>query len=388
MRYISFLLIGSDIYSFNTFYHITTKHIVECSAVTTILFFFFIQMLTRPMLRLFLSRGCLAITTFRELRRVSNSTTETTGNRSTADASILLNRLNRISSEQRDFLFGSAEKSEPYSSLFDTVNGIYADKMKHEQRSEIDLYIEKQRDYYMQRLGEEVAEFMNEHSDRLKDYERHELDHFQNELLNDTKEFSDQRQKECRMRLEDDIRKYQLSVIPVSTENEEITNRTKDIEQDSSLGCDALISAYVDRRHNFYEQLLNNEIVEFMHKRKLFYEELLQTRLSRKAENARQLIEEFQANREAYHKAKLERDAEWMSNSFQGHYEKCFLQCFARYSWLCYRREKIKHGSDHALSIPDMVKNIPLSIILDEYEKETMSDIGRDTFLKAARRLS
>lgn len=326
------------------------------------------------------------------VRKVSGSTFEGSSPRSTSDSTILLNHLNKISTEQKEFLFGSAEKDESTGSLFDAVNGIYADSMKQAQRTEIDLFIEKQREHYIQRLDEEVTEFMSEQSEVLKEFERHELDHFQNELLNDTKEFSDQRQKECRIRLEEDVRKYQFSVIPVrDEERKELSNEKGGGDKESSVDCDALIAAYVDRRHNFYEQLLNNEIVEFMHKRKLFYEELLQTRLSRKAESVKLFIEDFQAKREAYYKAKLERDAEWMSNSFQGHYEKCFLQCFARYAWLFYR-QRMMHGGDNevqnVISIPDMVKEIPLSVILDEYEKETMSDIGRDIFLKAARRLA
>lgn len=294
----------------------------------------------------------------------------------TGDSSILLSKLVKISSERKEFLFGSADKELQGESLFDTVNKMYAGAMRSAQKTEIGLFIGKQREHYIHRLDEEVTEFLNEKSEGLKEFERHELDHFQNELLNDTKEFSDQRQKECQLRLEEDVRKYQFSVIPLSSD---------DNGCDTSGESQSLISSYIDRRHNFYEHLLNREIVEYMHKRKIFYEELLRTRLARKAECVRDSIEKFQAKRETHYKEKLERDADWMSNSFQGHYEKCFLQCFARYAWLFYRQQAMK-TSDIATT-PEIVRGIPLKNILDEYERETMADVGRDVFLKAARSL-
>lgn len=307
------------------------------------------------------------------------------------DQPILLNHLKKISSDQKEFLFGCPEKSGSAESLFDSINGTYADSMKNMQRKEIDLYIEKQREYYIQRLDEEVTEFISEQSEILKEFERHELEYFQNELSNDTKEFSDQRQKECRIRLEDDVQKYHFSVAPPRKEKNDNALSEREGTRGAYGECDTLITAYVNRRHYFYEQILNNEIVEYVRKRKLFYEELLQTRLLRKAETVKVSVEEFQAKREAYYKSKLNRDAEWMSNSFQGHYEKCFLQCFARYAWLHYRQRNISN-SEQALhngtSVSQLVSEIPLSRVLDEYDKETMSDIGRDLFLKAAYRLA
>lgn len=325
-------------------------------------------------------------------RWVSSSPIESAvSTRSLNDQSILLSHLKKISSQQKEFLFGSSEKNNSSESLFDSINNAYAESMKNIQRSEVDLYIEKQREYYIQRLDEEVTEFISEQSEILKEFELHELDYFQNELSNDSKEFSDQRQKECRIRLEDDVRKYQFSLIPSRKEKNDDAGSEKEGPCESPVECDTLISAYVNRRHNFYEQILNNEIVEYVRKRKIFYEELLQTRLSRKAETVKLSVEEFQAKREAYYKSKLHRDAEWISNSFQGHYEKCFLQCFARYAWLHYRKRNMKNKKmipREDTSISQLVREIPLSTVLDEYEKETMGDIGRDLFLKAAYRLA
>lgn len=297
--------------------------------------------------------------------------------------SAFFDRLALISNEQKEFLFGTSGK-EFGENFFDSINKKYADMIKQTQRKEMDIYIEKQRKHYIRRLDEEVTEFAMEQADHLKDFERHELNHFQNELLNDVKEFSDQRQNECRRRLEEDVRKYQISLCSTKSEDSRISSSSP-----SSSRSAELVSAYVDRRHNFYELLLNNEIVEFAHKRKVFYEELLQTRLQRKAESFAVKRDNFQANREAYYKEKLERDVEWMSNSFQGHYEKCFLQCFSRYAWLMYRQSinDANRSSKGPNFISDLVNKIPLSIILAEYEKETLSDSSSDVFFKAARRL-
>lgn len=305
--------------------------------------------------------------------------------------SVLLNHLKAISSVQKNFLFGNTEKNGSPDSLFDSINDTYADSMKKMQKLETDLFIEKQRNHYIERLDDEVAEFISEHSEILKEFEIHELEYFQNELSNDTKEFSDHRQKECRIRLEEDIQKYQLSIIPSQREEIEEVVVEKEENSETSGELDGLISSYINRRHNFYEQTLNDEIIEYVHKRKLFYEELIQTRLLRKAETVKSSVEKFQAKREAYYKSKLHRDAERMSNAFQGHYEKCFLQCYARYAWLHFR-QRDKNNSDKIassmISTAQLVREIPLLSILEEYERSTISDMGRDLFLKAAHRLT
>lgn len=292
--------------------------------------------------------------------------------------------LNTISNELKLFVFGNSNNTEA-SNFFDIVNSRYVESMKKAQQTEIDSFLEKTREHYIQRLDEEVTEYMSEQFEHLRDFERREIDNFQTELLNDTKEFSDCRQRECQSRLEEDVRKYQFSLFPPNKEmNTELSLKA----EGTGPSPDSSISSYIDRRHHFYEQLLNNETVEFMQKRKLFYEELLQTRLSKMAEHAKNRVEEFQAKREAYYKTKLDCDVEWMSNSFQGHYEKCFLQCFARYAWLFYRQKKLQESDKSSLLISDLVNSIPLSTILDEYEKNTLADAARDIFLKAARTVS
>lgn len=325
-------------------------------------------------------------------RWISSSSTESSATcTSVNNQSVLLNHLKAISSVQRKFLFGNSEKNGSPDSLFGSINDTYADSMKEMQKLEIDLFIEKQRNHYIQRLDEEVSEFISENSEILKEFEVHELDYFQNELSNDTKEFSDQRQKECRIRLEDDVQMYRLSIAPSRREGIEEVVVEKEEKRETLGELDERILSYVNKRHSFYEQTLNDEITEYMHKRKLFYEELIQTRLLRKAEAVKASIEKFQAKREAYYKSKLHRDAEKMSNAFQGHYEKCFLQCFARYAWLHFRqRDKndLDTVASGVTSIAQLVKEIPLLSILDEYERETISDIGRDLFLKAAHRLT
>ncbi|KAG5487110.1 hypothetical protein LSCM1_07782 [Leishmania martiniquensis] len=354
---------------------------------------------------------------------------------------VLKELLNSVSAGQQNFLFGSdRDATEPAGgvlratgSFFESINTAYEGRMLQEQQVEVENFVAKRRIHYMQRLSEETEEFRREQKEIHDEIQRLEAEKYKNDLNNDVVQFTKAREAEYEGRLHADVEKYHnallayrarlkndqpaangeavakqlnMNVIEMMQEME-IEDTLRDFGDAAGIGNDLSdqdIRSYVVERTCFYEKVVQDEVHYFTKRRKNFYEDLLEARAARHAAKIRADTEKFHNQRRSYYDERLTADGSWMAKCFQEHYNRCFLQSYARRAWIEHRRyqatlegiklfvengEKVPAISDPAdISISTLNAEIPLSNILDMYEAENMAEVTRDVFLKAARRVA
>lgn len=347
--------------------------------------------------------------------------------------------LQRIASQQQIFLFGEDGTQRKGGSLasqnsfFSLVNSCYEGRILQEQQKEVELYVAKRRAHYEQRLTEGTEEFRREQREVLDEAQRKDCEKYKKELANDVKEFTAGRQKEYEERLQEDIYKYSSALRStrrsppkkeatkgdktsarsleenLSTDGRSLAESFDDADSadDEDGVCELTeedVRMYVEQRLLLYESALESELDEFTRRRKAFYEDLLDARANRHAAKVRTSTDEFRAQRQRVYEDYLGQDAMWMAKAFQAHYEACFLQCYARQAWLKYRhgstfngKQQVGkdanydgHGADlfSTITMSSLEKEVPLSSVVQTFEKETISEVSRDVFLKAARRIA
>ncbi|KAG5487665.1 hypothetical protein LSCM4_08110 [Leishmania orientalis] len=354
---------------------------------------------------------------------------------------VLKELLNSVSAGQQNFLFGSErDATDPAGgvlratgSFFESINTAYEGRMLQEQQVEVENFVAKRRVHYMQRLSEETEEFRREQKEIHDEIQRLEAEKYKNDLNNDVTHFTKAREAEYEGRLHADVEKYynallayrarlkndqpgangevmgkqlNMNVIEVMQEME-IDDTLRDFGDAAGIGNDLSdqdIRSYVVERTCFYEKVVQDEVHYFTKRRKSFYEDLLEARAARHAAKIRADTEKFHNQRRSYYDERLTADGSWMAKCFQEHYNRCFLQSYARRAWIEHRRyqatlegiklcgengEKVPAISNLAdISISTLNAEIPLSTILDMYETENMAEVTRDVFLKAARRVA
>ncbi|AIN95546.1 hypothetical protein LPMP_051050 [Leishmania panamensis] len=355
---------------------------------------------------------------------------------------ILKELLNSVSAGQQNFLFGSdRDAADPTAgilratgSFFEAVNTAYEGRMLQEQQVEVENFVLKRRTHYTQRLNEETEEFRREQKEIHDEIQRLEAEKYKSDLNNDVIQFTKARETEYEVRLHADVEKYHnallayrarakkndsvgadgeatakqisMNVIEIMQEME-IDDTLRDFGNAAGIGNDLSdqdIRSYVVQRTCFYEKVVRDEVHDFTKRRKSFYEDLLEARAVRHSAKIRADTERFHSQRQGYYEERLTADGSWMAKCFQEHYNRCFLQSYARRAWIEHRRyqatlegiklftedsEKVPVISDPAdISISTLNAEIPLSTILDMYESENMAEITRDVFLKAARRVA
>ncbi|GET85840.1 hypothetical protein, unknown function [Leishmania tarentolae] len=355
---------------------------------------------------------------------------------------VLKELLNSVSEGQQNFLFGSAEDAgEPTAgvlratgSFFESINTAYEGRMLQEQQVEVENFVAKRRIHYMQRLNEETEEFRREQKEIHDEIQRLEAEKYKSELNNDVIQFTKTRETEYEARLHADVEKYHNALlayrarvkksdqlgadgkVPPKQMNMNVIEMMQEMEMDDILRdfgdaagigndlSDEDIRSYVVQRTCFYEKVVQEEIHDFTKRRKSFYEDLLEARAVRQAAKIRADTEKFHNERQSYYDERLTADGSWMAKCFQEHYNRCFLQSYARRAWIEHRRyqatlegiklftennEKVPAISNPAdIGISTLNAEIPLSTILDMYESENMAEVTRDVFLKAARRVA
>lgn len=355
---------------------------------------------------------------------------------------ILKDILRSISAGQQTFLFGSnkvgqdtAEKAlRATGTFFESINTAYEGRMLQEQQVEVDKYLEKRRLYYVQRVDEETEEFRQEQKALHEEIERFESQKYMSELDNDIVQFTKVRVAEYEGRLNADVEKYYNALLayrsrmkknetgksagkaPSINLNSRLQAVIDEMELEDSISdfgdaagsgndiTDQDIRAYVVQRTCFYEQCAQDEAHDFTVSRRTFYEELLEARAIRHAAKVRSDTEKFRKERQEYYDQRLTNDSAWMTQCFKEHYDRCFLQSYARIAWLAHRRyqatqegikiaqkkgERIPAISNPSkMSVSALNEEIPLAQILDTYEAENIAEASRDAFLKAARRVA
>ncbi|CAC9444257.1 hypothetical protein, unknown function [Leishmania infantum JPCM5] len=355
---------------------------------------------------------------------------------------VLKELLNSVSAGQQNFLFGSdKDAGDPTvgvlratGSFFESINTAYEGRMLQEQQVEVENFVAKRRIHYMQRLNEETEEFRREQKEIHDEIQRLEAEKYKNDLNNDVIQFTKARETEYEARLHADVEKYHNALLayrarakksdqlgangetPLKQLNMNVIEIMQEMEMDDTLRdfgdaagigndlSDQDIRSYVVQRTCFYEKVVQDEVHEFTKRRKSFYEDLLEARAVRHAAKVRADTEKFHSQRQSYYDERLTADGSWMAKCFQEHYNRCFLQSYARRAWIEHRRyqatlegiklvtengEKVPAISNPSdISISTLNAEIPLSTILDMYESENMAEVTRDVFLKAARRVA
>ncbi|CBZ23462.1 hypothetical protein, unknown function [Leishmania mexicana MHOM/GT/2001/U1103] len=355
---------------------------------------------------------------------------------------VLKELLNSVSAGQQNFLFGSdKDAGDPTvgvlratGSFFESINTAYEGRMLQEQQVEVENFVVKRRIHYMQRLNEETEEFRREQKEIHDEIQRMEAEKYKNDLNNDVIQFTKARETEYEARLHVDVEKYHNALLayrarvkksdqlgadgetPLKQLNMNVIEIMQEMEMDDTLRdfgdaagigndlSDQDIRSYVVQRTCFYEKVVQDEVHDFTKRRKSFYEDLLEARAVRHAAKVRADTEKFHSQRQRYYDERLTADGSWMAKCFQEHYNRCFLQSYARRAWIEHRRyqatlegiklftendEKVPAISNPAdISISTLNAEIPLSTILDMYESENMAEVTRDVFLKAARRVA
>ncbi|KAK7197853.1 hypothetical protein NESM_000738900 [Novymonas esmeraldas] len=355
---------------------------------------------------------------------------------------VLKELLNSVSAGQQNFLFGSdKDAADPTAgvlratgSFFESINTAYEGRMLQEQQVEVETYVMKRRVHYTQRLNEETEEFRREQKEIHDEIQRLEAEKYKNDLNNDVTQFTQARETEYEACLHADVEKYhsallayrarpKKSEIPSAEEHSavkqlsmnvteimremEIDDTLRDFGDAAGIGNDLSdqdIRSYVVQRTCFYEKCVQDEVRYFTKRRKSFYEDLLEARGVRHTAKIRADTEQFRTQRQNYYDERLTADGSRMAKCFQEHYNRCFLQSYARRAWIEHRRyqaslegiklfaengERVPAISDPAdITVSALSAEIPLSTILDVYESENMAEVTRDVFLKAARRVA
>lgn len=355
---------------------------------------------------------------------------------------ILKDLLSTVSVGQKHFLFGTGSEAgdmekdslRATGNFFDSINTAYEGKMLQEQQVEVENYVMKRRGHYTQRLNEETEEFRREQKEIHDEIHRIETQKYKNELISDIAHFTRKREAEYEAHLSSDVEKYYMALLAYhaqlkksgkssgaisdltksltmnvleAVEEMESEAAIRDFGNAAGVGNDLTdkdIRSYVVQRASFYEKCVQDEVRSFTQRRKAFYEELLEARAVRHAAKIRVDTEKFRQERRLYYDDRLSIDGSWMTKCFHEHYSRCFLQSYARKAWVSHRRyeatqEGIKIFTEKGEKIPAIPNpseisitalntEIPLSQVLDTYENENMTEVTRDVFLKAARRVA
>lgn len=355
---------------------------------------------------------------------------------------ILKDILHSVAAGQQAFLFGThSDAADPVNGVlratgtfFESINTAYEGRMLQEQQIEVETYVEKRRVHYAHRLDEETEEFRQEQKEIHEEIHRMEAEKYKKELNNDVVQFTKSRETEYEVRLYADVEKYYNALLAYQSrmkENSKATSAGETLSTQLNMNLQAVIDemeledsirdfsstagsgnditdqdirSYVVQRTCFYEKCAQDEVHDFTERRRTFYEELLEARAIRHAAKVRSDTEKFRKVRQTYYDDRLTHDGSWMTQCFQEHYNRCFLQAYSRRAWIDHRRyqatqegikiftkkgEKIPAISDPAtISVAALNAEIPLTEILDMYESENMAEITRDVFLKAARRVA
>lgn len=342
-------------------------------------------------------------------------------------ATVLKQLLTVLGEAQKAFLLGrdaSVKGSKTVDSLFVLINACYESRMKEERTKAVAKFTSEREAYYMKRVAEETEEFRRERREVHDALFRAERTKYMNAFQSDIQQFTVARQAECETNLKKDIEQYHSSLRTYRARANskkgsvkaydglekdlaaQVLSITSSLEEEDDLfdfgsvpegkGSDITdeeIRRYVEGRVIFYEQCLQEEIDLYTVKRRQFYEDLIKARKVRHAAKIRVDTAKFKENREKDFEVRLKDDASWMSSGIMIHYNRCFLQCYARQAWLTLRTEqKIGHlpllEDLSGVTLPELQKKLPIMSIVERYEREALLEPTRDVFLQIAKTLA